>query len=200
MKKTLFHAALCAMSVALPAIADEAVDQFPGGSVGGFVVQTQDVLQDFRKERLQDLLVGSVDFQRLVFHAIDQAHRVEEHREGDRRVEVVAEGVVHAVGQRGDFGIGLRHLENYRYSNLFVFLHTRMPNGNITHDTIECTLATPEGRWIGKSSGSMRDLVVPLNENLRFPLTGTYHFEIEQAMREPVLKGISDIGLYIEKQ
>ena len=99
-----------------------------------------------------------------------------------------------------EFGIGLRHLENYRYSNLFVFLHTTMPNGNRTHDTIECTLATPEGRWIGKSSGSMRDLTVPLNENLRFPLSGTYHFEIEQAMREPVLKGISDIGLYIEKQ
>ena len=99
-----------------------------------------------------------------------------------------------------EFGIGLRHLENYRYSNLFVFLHTRMPNGNVTHDTIECTLATPEGKWLGKSSGSMRDLTVPLNESLRFPLTGTYHFEIEQAMREPVLKGISDIGLFIEKQ
>jgi len=98
------------------------------------------------------------------------------------------------------FGIGLRHLENYRYSNLFVFLHTRMPNGNLTHDTIECTLATAEGKWIGKSSGSMRDLIVPLNENLLFPLSGTYHFEIEQAMREPVLKGISDIGLYIDKQ
>jgi len=99
-----------------------------------------------------------------------------------------------------EFGIGLRHLENYRYSNLFVFLHTTMPNGNHTRDTIECTLATPEGRWIGKSSGSMRDLTVPLNEHLIFPLSGTYHFEIEQAMRDPVLKGISDIGLYIEKQ
>lgn len=99
-----------------------------------------------------------------------------------------------------EFGIGLRHLENYRYSNLFVFLHTTMPNGNHTRDTIECTLATPEGKWIGKSSGSMRELTVPLNENLLFPLSGTYHFEIEQAMREPVLKGISDIGLYIEKQ
>lgn len=98
------------------------------------------------------------------------------------------------------FGMCLRHLENYRYSNLFVFLHTRMPNGNATHDTIECTLATPEGRWIGKSSGSMRDLTIPLNENLLFPLKGTYHFEIEQAMREPVLKGISDIGLYIVAQ
>lgn len=98
------------------------------------------------------------------------------------------------------FGLEFRHLENYRYSNLFVFLHTRMPNGNLTHDTIECTLATPEGRWIGKGSGSMRDLRVPLNERLCFPLKGTYHFEIEQAMREPVLKGISDMGLFIERQ
>ena len=77
------------------------------------------------------------------------------------------------------FGIGLRHLENYRYSNLFVFLHTTKPNGYRTIDTIECTLATPEGRWIGKSSGSMRDLNVPLREDLLFPLKGTYHFEID---------------------
>ena len=98
------------------------------------------------------------------------------------------------------FGMELRHLENYRYSNLFVFLHTTMPNGNHMRDTIECTLATPDGRWIGKSSGTMRDLRIPLNEQLQFPLKGNYHFEIEQAMRDPVLKGISDIGIFIEKQ
>lgn len=98
------------------------------------------------------------------------------------------------------FGLELRHLENYRYSNLYVFLHTTMPNDNQTHDTIQCLLATPEGQWVGKSSGSMRDVKLMLNPNLRFPLAGTYHFEIEQAMREPVLKGISDIGLFIEKQ
>jgi len=98
------------------------------------------------------------------------------------------------------FGMSLRHMENYRYSNLYVFLHTTMPNGNITHDTIQCLLATPDGRWVGKSSGSMRDLRITLNPTLRFPLEGTYHFEIEQAMREPVLKGISDVGLFIEKQ
>ena len=98
------------------------------------------------------------------------------------------------------FGLDVRHLENYRYSNLFVFLHTTFPNGNITHDTIECTLAMPDGRWIGKSSGSMRDLHIPLNESLRFPLCGNYHFEIEQAMREPELKGITDIGIFIEQQ
>ena len=98
------------------------------------------------------------------------------------------------------FGISLRHLENYRYSNLYVFLHTTFPNDNVTHDTIQLLLATPEGRWVGKGSGSMRDLSVTLNPRMRFPMQGTYHFEIEQAMREPVLKGISDFGLFIEKQ
>lgn len=97
------------------------------------------------------------------------------------------------------FGMSLRHLENYRYSNLYVFLHTTMPNGNVTHDTIQCLLATPDGSWVGKSSGSMRNVRLTLNPTLRFPLEGTYHFEIEQAMREPVLKGISDIGLFIKK-
>ena len=98
------------------------------------------------------------------------------------------------------FGINLRHMENYRYSNLYVFLHTTFPNGSLTHDTIQLLLATPEGYWVGKGSGSMRDLHVTLNPLMRFPMQGTYHFEIEQAMREPVLKGVSDIGLFIEKQ
>lgn len=98
------------------------------------------------------------------------------------------------------FGMTLRHMENYRYSNLYVFLHTTLPNGNEMCDTIQCILAAPDGRWVGKGTGSMRDLRITLNPAMRFPLEGAYHFEIEQAMREPVLKGISDVGLFIEKQ
>lgn len=100
--------------------------------------------------------------------------------------------------QSHQFSISLRHMENYRYSNLFVFLHTTMPNGNVTHDTLECTLAMPNGRWIGKGSGSMRDIKVILNPALRFPLKGNYIFEIEQAMREEPLIGIADIGITIQ--
>ena len=98
------------------------------------------------------------------------------------------------------FFLNIRHLENYRYSNLYVFLHTEFPNGNITHDTIECTFAFPDGRWMGKGSGTLRSAKILLNPALRFPLKGYYHFEIEQAMREEVLKGIADIGISIEKQ
>ena len=98
------------------------------------------------------------------------------------------------------FYLNIRHLENYRYSNLYVFMHTTFPNGNVTHDTIECILAMPNGRWMGKGSGTMRSANVLLNPALRFPLSGEYHFEIEQAMREKELRGITDIGLCFEKQ
>lgn len=98
------------------------------------------------------------------------------------------------------FALNVRHLENYRYSNLYIFLHTTFPNGNVTHDTIECNLSYPDGSWVGRGSGSMRSNAIMLNRSLRFPLGGIYHFEIEQAMRDKVLKGITDIGISIEKQ
>ncbi len=97
-----------------------------------------------------------------------------------------------------DFYFNIRHLENYRYSNFYMFLHTTFPNGNQTHDTIELILAYPDGRWIGKGSGSMRDNKILLNDNLCFPLKGNYRFEIEQAMREPRLEGVTDVGIRFE--
>lgn len=98
-----------------------------------------------------------------------------------------------------NFYLNIRHLENYRYSNFYMFLHTTFPNGNQTHDTIELVLAYPDGRWIGKGSGSMRDNNILLNGNLCFPLKGNYHFEIEQAMRDTQLDGVTDVGIRFEK-
>ena len=98
------------------------------------------------------------------------------------------------------FYMNIRHLENYRYSNLYVFLHTEFPNGNVTHDTIECTFARPDGSWMSKGSGTIRSAKILLNPALRFPLSGNYHFEIEQAMREDILNGITDIGISFERQ
>ena len=98
------------------------------------------------------------------------------------------------------FYLNIRHLEDYRYSNLYIFMHTEFPNGNVTHDTIECVLAMADGRWMGKGSGTLRSAEVLLNQSLVFPLRGEYHFEIEQAMREEELRGITDIGICFERQ
>lgn len=96
-----------------------------------------------------------------------------------------------------DFAVSIRNNIDYRYSNLYFFLITEFPNGNISRDTIECILADHEGRWLGKGWGSVKESDIVLNKDLRFPLTGEYRFLIQQAMRTDTLKGINSIGLSI---
>jgi len=98
------------------------------------------------------------------------------------------------------FFINLRNNENYRYSNFYLFLNTRLPNDLRTRDTIEMILADFTGKWLGKGFGTLRDNQILIRENLRFPRKGTYHFTIEQAMREEVLKGIENVGIRVERQ
>lgn len=95
--------------------------------------------------------------------------------------------------------LNIRHMDSYRYSNLYVFMHTTFPDGHITHDTVYCPLASLDGKWYGKGSGTMWSAKILLNPALRFYLKGDYHIEVEQAMREKELNGITDIGLSFEK-
>ena len=98
------------------------------------------------------------------------------------------------------FYLSLRHETDYRYANLFLFIHTTYPNGKEANDTVECILADPSGKWLGKGITNVRDFQVLLRRGLRFPQTGTYIFELEQAMREHELTGVMDIGLRIVKE
>jgi gliding motility-associated lipoprotein GldH len=98
------------------------------------------------------------------------------------------------------FYLNLRQSTDYRFSNLFLFIHTTFPDGTQGRDTVECTLADKSGKWLGKGITNFRDNQVLLRRGLRFPQTGQYIFELEQAMREPELEGIEDIGLRIIKE
>ena len=97
-----------------------------------------------------------------------------------------------------NFFINIRNNSDYPYSNLYLFVTTEFPNGHSTIDTIECILADKDGRWLGSGSGSIKDNKIMLQQALRFPLNGTYHFYLEQGMREEKLEGIEDIGFSIE--
>jgi len=98
------------------------------------------------------------------------------------------------------FSLNIRNSINYRYSNLYLFLITEFPNGNISRDTIECILANNEGKWLGKGWGDIKENVIVLKSALRFPLVGEYKFLVQQAMRVDTLTGINDIGLSIIKE
>jgi gliding motility-associated lipoprotein GldH len=98
-----------------------------------------------------------------------------------------------------NFYLTLRNTTDYRFSNLFIFMTTHFPNGNITRDTIECLLADQSGHWLGKGWGNVKENQILLKSGLRFPLTGKYEFYIQQAMRTDTLEGIERVGLIIEK-
>lgn len=99
-----------------------------------------------------------------------------------------------------DFYINLRNTVDYKYSNFYLFLNTRLPDGMTARDTIELILADRSGRWLGKGFGKYRDNQLLVRRGLQFPMAGKYVFEIEHAMRDTLLTGIGSAGIRIVHQ
>lgn len=97
-----------------------------------------------------------------------------------------------------NFLIDVRNDVDYNFSNIFFFVKTIFPDGRYARDTINIWLANPDGKWIGKGFGKYRDTEIIFKKNGRFPMSGIYRFEFEQAMRVPELNGIESLGIRIE--
>ncbi|MFC3199679.1 gliding motility lipoprotein GldH [Parapedobacter deserti] len=96
-----------------------------------------------------------------------------------------------------DIYLNLRHTPDYRYANIFILLHQGYPDGTDTTERFELQLAAPDGRWLGRGSGSVYAHQQLIKESVRFPDTGNYVFAIEQNMRENPLGEITDAGIRI---
>jgi gliding motility-associated lipoprotein GldH len=95
--------------------------------------------------------------------------------------------------------INLRNASGYEFSNLFLFLTTKTPKGETARDTVELPLADATGKWLGNGLGDIYDNRILFKKNFRFPEAGTWHFELEQAMRVNPLPQVMDVGMRIEK-
>ena len=91
-----------------------------------------------------------------------------------------------------DVIIHVRHNENYRYQNMWLFINTNEQN-----DTIEFYLADERGRWLGNGHKSLIDMPILFEENKQYADTGAYVLSIRHGMRNDELAGISDIGVEI---
>ena len=96
-----------------------------------------------------------------------------------------------------DILIQLRHTCDYPLSNLYMFVSVEGPSGQSMKDTIKYMLAEPDGKWIGKGIGDIRELAYLYKKNTIFPEAGMYTIAIEQAMRIPAVP-VSDVGVRIE--
>lgn len=95
--------------------------------------------------------------------------------------------------------INVRNASSYPYSNLFLFLDTRYPDGKVSRDTLECVLADEKGNWLGKGKGDVIDSQIPFRKYFKFKQKGHYKFFMQQAMRVDPLPGIMAAGIRVEK-
>jgi len=102
--------------------------------------------------------------------------------------------------------INLRNDETFPYSNLFLITELDFPSGQTVADTLEYEMARPDGSWLGKGHGSVKENKLWYKENIVFPSSGVYTLRLSHAMRkngsvEGVvnLPGITDVGFQIEK-
>jgi gliding motility-associated lipoprotein GldH len=100
-----------------------------------------------------------------------------------------------------NIGLNVRYTQDYPAQNLYIFLHTTLPNGMIMCDTVLTDLFYLDGSPIGKQGARVIELEHTFSR-MAFPLKGEYCMWIEQAVRLDTvnisnLKGIVSAGLYI---
>ncbi|MDR2910359.1 MAG: gliding motility lipoprotein GldH [Bacteroidales bacterium] len=94
--------------------------------------------------------------------------------------------------------LNVRNKTSYNYSNLWLFVDITEPGGNLKKDTVEITLAEPDGKWLGKGFDGLKTHVNIFKSSFTFDKPGVYNVKIQQSMRENNLKGINDIGFRVE--
>lgn len=97
--------------------------------------------------------------------------------------------------------LNVRNEGRYPYSNLWLFVKIIPPKGQVVNDTINLSLASPEGKWFGHGLGDLYDMKYPYKQATFFPMAGYYRFEVRQGMRtdEGILKGIHDFGITLDR-
>ena len=95
--------------------------------------------------------------------------------------------------------VNVRNRGEYPYQNLWLFLDKTSPDKVQMKDSIECYLADQRGKWLGSGIGSVMEMPILYQENVRFNKSGIYRYKIVHGMRDTTLAGINDIGMRIEK-
>ncbi|HEY5510611.1 MAG TPA: gliding motility lipoprotein GldH [Prolixibacteraceae bacterium] len=97
--------------------------------------------------------------------------------------------------------LNVRNEGRYAFSNLWLFVKIIPPKGLVVNDTIELSLATPEGKWLGYGLGDLYDMKYPYKQTTFFPAAGYYRFEVRHGMRtdDGFLRGIRDFGITLER-
>jgi len=95
---------------------------------------------------------------------------------------------------RYDVLIHLRHLDNYPYQNMWLFIGE---TDSTISDTIEFYLADDRGIWLGNHGNGHISMPVLYEQDYRFSHLGPQQLYIRHGMRDSLLRGVSDISVEV---
>jgi len=109
------------------------------------------------------------------------------------------------ISKRNVF-INIRNNKNYEFSSLFLIAKIEFPSGYKLIDTLEYEMTNAQGKFLGQGFSDVKENKLFLREKVVLSEKGDYKFLIQQATRsindiegKNPLKGITDVGLSIEK-
>lgn len=91
----------------------------------------------------------------------------------------------------------LRHTNAYPYQNLWLYINTFTADSLVAADSINWSLAKPDGRWLGSGWGSLYTLTYNLPDLTFLADDSLKHFKVDivHGLRDSLLTGLSDLGL-----
>lgn len=99
-----------------------------------------------------------------------------------------------------NIAVNLRVTNDYKYSNLWMKLHIKDPQGKLSSEQIMLNLADHRGKWTGHNLGNIVSFRLPVIKDKVFNRAGIYNFYLEQYMRDSVLKEVVSAGVQLEMQ
>jgi len=102
--------------------------------------------------------------------------------------------------------INIRNNKKYEFNSLFLIAKMEFPSGYKVIDTLEYEMTDAYGNWLGSGFTDIKENKLFYKENVIFSEKGDYQFSVQHATRSindiegiTPLKGITDVGLRIEK-
>ncbi len=94
--------------------------------------------------------------------------------------------------------LDIDHSTSYSNQNLYLFIKTRFPDGQLSSQQLSVDLADKQGNWQGKCNSEQCHLRIYLQDGAFFNSAGNYSFSVAQHMRVDSLPGILGLGFSIE--
>lgn len=135
----------------------------------------------------------------------DKYQAIENHQwNSENKIEFIVSNL-DTISKKNVF-INIRNNKDYEFSSLFLITKIEFPTGFRVIDTLEYEMTDSHGKWLGTGFTELKENKLFYKENVLFSELGAYKIYIQHATRgvndiegENPLKGITDVGLSIEK-